>query len=305
MYVSMKPLLEHAAANHYAVMAANAMNMEMARAAISAADEKQAPLIIIIGGMQMAKHATAELMAPMIRRLAEETTAPVALCLDHGANLEKVVYALSNQFTSIMLDGSKLPMEENIAATRLVVQLCHSIGVGVEGELGHVGQAAALDGRDASLYTSPEDAARFARETGVDCLAVAVGTAHGKYPEGFVPQINFELIERIKAATGGMPIALHGGSGSGDENIRKAVKAGINKINLATDLQNASREGTIEAYQDGGDYVRMIQTAELRCKELLMHWMELSGSCGQAAKIRLPYTFSRLQGDAKNTAVGE
>lgn len=305
MYVSMKPLLEHAAANHYAVMAANAMNMEMARAAISAADEKQAPLIIIIGGMQMAKHATAELMAPMIQRLAAETTAPIALCLDHGANLEKVVYALNNRFSSIMLDGSKLPMEENIAATKLVVQLCHSVGVGVEGELGHVGQAAALDGRDASLYTLPTDAKRFADETGVDCLAVAIGTAHGKYPEGFVPKINFELLKEIKAATGNMPIALHGGSGSGDENIRKAVAAGINKINLATDLQNAAREGTIEAFQNGGDYVKMIQNAELSCKTLLMHWMELSGSCGQATKINLPYTFDRLQGDSKNTAVGE
>ncbi|MEN6418056.1 MAG: class II fructose-bisphosphate aldolase, partial [Clostridiaceae bacterium] len=137
------------------------------------------------------------------------------------------------------------------------------------------------------------------------CLAVAVGTAHGKYPQGFVPQINFELVKRIKTACGGMPIALHGGSGSGDENIVKAVAAGINKINLATDLQNASREGTIEAYQNGGDYVQMIQSAELHCKELLMHWMELSGSCGQAGKIRLPYTFGRLQGDVKNTAVGE
>jgi fructose-bisphosphate aldolase class II len=305
MYVSMKPILAHASAHGYAVMAANAMNMEMARAVISAADEKQAPLIVIIGGMQMARHAAAALMAPMIRRLAEETTAPVALCLDHGANLQKVVYALNNGFSSIMLDGSKLPFEENAAVTKQVVELCHGVGVGVEGELGHVGMAADLDGRDASLYTSPEQAARFAAATGVDCLAVAIGTAHGKYPEGFVPQINFDLLRKIKAATHGMPIALHGGSGSGDENIRKAVAAGVNKINLATDLQNASREGAIEAYEAGGDYIQMIQNAELHCKELLMHWMELSGSCGQAKKIPLPYTFSRLQGDYKNNISGE
>ena len=305
MYVSMKPLLDHAAANGYAVMAANAMNMEMARAVISAADQKKAPLIIIIGGMQMAKHATAELMEPMIRRMAEETVAPIALCLDHGPNLEKVMYALNNQFSSIMIDGSKLPLGENIALTKHVVRLCHSVGVGVEGEIGHVGQAAALDGRDASSYTAPEDAAKFVRETDVDCLAVAIGTAHGEYPKGFVPKINFELLKKIKAATNQMPIALHGGSGSGDENIEKAVKAGINKINLATDLQNASRDGVIEAYKNGGDYVKMIQNGELHCKNLLMHWMELSGSCGQAERIPLPYTFGKLQGDNKNTAVGE
>ena len=305
MYVSMKPLLEHAAANNYAVMAANALNMEMARAVISAADEKQAPLIIILGGMAMAKHSAAELMVPMIKRLAEETTAPIALCLDHGKDIYKVAYALHNGFSSIMLDGSQYSMEENIEKTKQIVDICHSIHVGVEGEIGHVGQAANLDGRDESLYTRPEDAAYFAKETGVDCLAVAIGTAHGKYPKGFVPHINFELLKKIKDATGNMPIALHGGSGSGDENIIKAVEAGINKINLATDLQEAAKEGAAEAYANGGDYMKTIQAAELSCKNLLMHWIDLSGSAGRAKEIPLPYTFSHLQGDQKNSSVEE
>ena len=305
MYVSMKPILEHAAANNYAVMAANALNMEMARAVISAADEKQAPLIIILGGMAMAKHSAAELMVPMIKRLAQETNVPVALCLDHGKDIYKAAYALHNGFSSIMLDGSQYSMEENIEKTKQIVEICHSIHVGVEGEIGHVGQAANLDGRDESLYTTPEDAAYFAKATGVDCLAVAIGTAHGKYPEGFVPHINFELLKKIKEATGNMPIALHGGSGSGDENIRKAVAAGINKINLATDLQEAAKRGAAEAYENGGDYMKTIQNAELCCKNLLMHWIDLSGSTGRARDIRLPYTFSQLQGDHKNNSVEE
>ena len=163
MYVSMKPILEHAAKNGYAVMAANALNMEMARAIISAADEKQAPLIIILGAGAMEKHSTPELMVPMIRRLAEETDVPIALCLDHGKDICKVAYALHNGFSSIMLDGSQYSMEENISKTKEIVEICHSIQVGVEGEIGHVGQAAALDGRDDSLYTRPEDAAYFAK----------------------------------------------------------------------------------------------------------------------------------------------
>lgn len=305
MYVSMKTLLQHAAENQYAVMAANALNMEMARAVISAADEEQAPLIIIMGGMQMAKHATAELMVPMIRKLASETNAPIALCLDHGKDMGKVAYAVRNGFSSVMLDGSQYSFEENIQITKQVVDLCHPLRIGVEGEIGHVGQAANLDGRDESLYTKPEDAAAFLKATGVDCLAVAIGTAHGKYPEGFVPHINFELLKEIKAATDNFPIALHGGSGSGDENIRKAVEAGINKINLATDLQEAAKKGAVEAYSSGGDYMKMIQAAELSCKELLMHWIELSGSRGRAKDIKIPYAFSTLQGDHKNKSMEE
>lgn len=305
MYVSMDCLLKHAAQHYYAVMAANALNMEMVRGVISAADETQSPLIIILGSMAMAKHATPELIAPMVIRLAQQTSVPIALCLDHGKDIQKVSKALYNRFSSVMIDASQLPMEENIALTRSVVELCHPLGVGVEGELGHVGQAAALDGRDASLYTRPEDACRFARETGVDCLAVAIGSAHGKYPQGFRPSLNFDLLRQIKDATGNMPIALHGGSGSGDENIVKAVEAGINKINLATDLQEACKNGAIAAWQSGRDYMKMIQASEQACKELLMHWMQLAGSCGQARHFVAPYCFSQLQGDMKNTAPGE
>lgn len=305
MYVSMTVLLQHAAKNHYAVMAANALNMEMARAVVSAADEKQAPLIIIMGGMQMAKHAAAELMVPMIKRLAAETRAPIAVCLDHGKDMGKVAYAVRNGFSSVMIDGSQYTFDKNIEITRQVVELCHPLRIGVEGEIGHVGQAADLDGRDESLYTKPEDAAAFVKNTGVDCLAVAIGTAHGKYPEGFIPHINFELLREIKAATDNFPIALHGGSGSGDENIRKAVEAGINKINLATDLQEAAKKGAEQALAQGGDYMSMIQNAELSCKNLLMHWMELSGSCGQAPNIPIPYAFSTLQGDHKNKSAEE
>ncbi len=305
MYTAMSHILRHAAEHRYGVMAANALNLEMARGVISAADEMRAPVIIILGPGAMANHAAPELLGPMIRRLAAETSVPVALCLDHGKDLKTVAKALFNRFNSVMLDGSQLPMEENIALTRQVVELCHPLGVGVEGELGHVGQAADHDGRDASLFTRPDDAARFAEATGVDCLAVAVGTAHGKYPEGFVPRINFELLREIKAATGNMPIALHGGSGSGDENILRAVEAGINKINLATDVQEAARKGAAKADAEGKNYMQTLQAAELACKELLMHWMELSGSRGMARSFVPPVTFPSLQGDVKNTVKGE
>ena len=305
MYVSMAHILRHAAENHYGVIAANAMNMEMARGVISAADETQSPLLIIIGPGAMANHTTPELMAPMIRTLAEGTNAPIALCLDHGKDIHNVLKVLYNRYNSVMIDGSTLPMEENIAMTRQVVDLCHPLDIGVEGELGHVGQAAALDDRNTDLYTKPEDARYFVEQTNVDCLAVAIGTAHGKYPADFIPKINFDLLREIKAATNNMPIALHGGSGSGDENIIKAVEAGINKINLATDLQEASRKAFTEVSNKGGAYLDCIQAAEQGCKKLLMHWMGLAGCCGRAKDFVRPDNFGLLQGNIKNPVKGE
>ena len=182
MYTDIKTILDDANKNNYAVLAASAFNMELARGLIAAADEMQAPLIILMGQAQMTKHARPELMVPMIKTLAEQTNVPVALILDHGRDWEKITWAYRQGFSSIMVDASAYDMEENIARTKKAVELCHVQGLAVEGELGHVGQAATLDGCDVSLYTKPEEAVRFVQETGVDSLAIACGTAHGLYP---------------------------------------------------------------------------------------------------------------------------
>ena len=186
MYTDIKTILDDANKNNYAVLAASAFNMELARGLIAAADEMQAPLIILMGQAQMTKHARPELMVPMIKTLAEQTNVPVALILDHGRDWEKITWAYRQGFSSIMVDASAYDMEENIARTKKAVELCHVQGLAVEGELGHVGQAATLDGCDVSLYTKPEEAVRFVQETGVDSLAIACGTAHGDYPKGYI-----------------------------------------------------------------------------------------------------------------------
>lgn len=307
MYVGMKTILDDAAQKGYAVVAANAVNMEMARGVIAAAHARQAPLIIILGGMQMARHANGELMIPLIRTMAEEANVPVATCLDHGSSFEKAAYAYRIGFSSVMIDASTYEMEENIRRTRQVVELCHSMGVSVEGELGHVGQAANMDGRDEAMYTKPEDAAHYVKSTGVDCLAIAAGTAHGKYPQGFVPTINFDVIRRVKEATNHMPLALHGSSGSGDENVLKAVEAGINKINVATELQLAGRNAVAKALAQHPDmdYIEMLQAMEAAVRKLAIHWIGLSGSCGKAPGIQRPDGFRRFMGYAAGDATRE
>ncbi len=307
MFVPMKTILDHAVQNQYACIAACGVDMEMVRGLIAAADRKQAPLIILMGGMQMERMGNPELMIPLIKTLAAATPSPIAVCLDHGKDFAKVGYAVRNGFSSVMIDGSTLPMEQNIAITRQVVAFCHPLEVSVEGELGHVGQAATGDGRETAFYTAPEDAAAFVQATGVDCLAVAVGTAHGKYPAGYLPRLDFDRIRAIKEATGGVPLALHGSSGSGDENIRRAVAAGINKINVATDLLEASKNGVANALRSAreADYITVMQQGEFACGKLLEHWLELSGSCGRAPQIPCSSRIERLQPAFDSQARGE
>ena len=296
MYVNIKDILNDAAERHYGVIATATPTMELARAAVTAAHRNKAPLIIILGGIMMARHANPELLVPVIRKLADEAAVPVALCLDHGRDFNKAAYCVRNGFSSVMIDGSAYDMQTNIRMTRQVVELCHPLNMAVEGELGHVGVAAKGDGRDTSLYTDPGDAARFKAETDVDCLAVAVGTAHGKYPEGFVPKIDFDLIRRIKDATGGMPIALHGGSGAGDENIIKAVEAGINKINVATDVLASSRQAAwaLLSRDPGCDYILLMEALERGAFDEISHWIGLSGSIGKAEGFPYPNSYERL-----------
>lgn len=285
MYTDIGTILRDAAANNYGVVACLPVNLEVCRGAIAAANEKKAPLIFLSGQNSSLQHATGELLVPMIKAMAEKTPSPIAMMLDHGSKYERLTYAFRQGYSSIMYDGSTYSMEENIRRTKEVVKLCHMHGMAVEGELGHVGVAANNDQENTDEYTRPEDAAIFAKETGVDCLAVAVGTAHGDYPKGYVPHINFDRIRAIKEATGGMPLALHGGSGSGDENIRMAVEAGMNKINVATDIGNTCRNYLRETLEKDPkiNYVKLCMGMEQAVKEFVEHWIDLTKSAGTAS----------------------
>jgi len=293
MYSDIRTILNDAVKNHYAVLAAGAFNMETVRGLIGAADEEQAPVIILMGQNMIKSHAHAEIMAPMVRTLAEETNVPVALILDHGRDWEMITGTFRAGFSSMMIDASAYPMQENIERTRKVVELCHAQGVPVEGELGHVGQAATLDGCDESLYTKPEEVMEFLAATHVDSLAIACGTAHGKYPEGFVPTLNFELIRKVRSMTN-VPLALHGTSGAGDENIRKAVEAGINKVNVATEIFCSCRDYTKQLIDEQPDigYLQLCIEVEKHCKEVCRHFIRLTGSAGKAANFSRTYDFT-------------
>jgi fructose-bisphosphate aldolase class II len=159
-----------------------------------------------------------------------------ALNLDHGGSYEEIVAAIRAGFTSVMIDRSKLPYKQNVEEVKEIVKIAHHVGVSVEAELGHVGMGYEYESTRDSGLTKPEEAISYIEETGVDCLAVAVGTSHGTYSGE--PHLEFELLEKLNSMID-IPLVLHGGSGTGDENLKKAVKIGIQKVNLFTDLSNA------------------------------------------------------------------
>ena len=293
MYTTISNILKDAVRRKYAVVACSAINMEMARGIVSAASRANAPIIFLLGQNMMRKIASAELVVPMIRTMAGSAHVPIAACLDHGNDEERIMYSIRNGFSSIMFDGSLYPLDENIARTRDIVRICHSLGMAVEGEIGHVGVAADGDNANVSYYTDPDEACRFVSATGVDALAVSVGTAHGDYPKGVTPHIAFDIIERIHKAIPDTPLVLHGGSGSGDENIRRAVAAGISKINVVTDFLNAGRNHLMEATASNPKigYMDLMNGMEDAVSEAVCHWIGLSGSEGKACLYHFRDTF--------------
>ena len=243
MLVTAKEMLQKAREGKYAIGAFNVENMEMVMAVLAAAEAKNSPVIMQTTPGTI-KYAGVDYYYANVAAAAKRSSVPVVMHLDHGDSFQRAMAAYRAGYTSIMIDGSKLPFEENIDLTKRVVDACHPGDVYVEGELGKVGgKEDDLEGDDDNPYTDPEEAKIFVEKTGVDYLAIGVGTAHGVYKG--IPKVNTDLIATIHDMVE-VPLVLHGTSGVPDEQVITAVKNGICKVNYATDLRIAFTRGAKE-----------------------------------------------------------
>ena len=243
--VKMKELLERAAEKNIGCGAFSVGNMEMVKGAIQAAEELDTPIILQIAEVRL-KNSPLHLMGPMMVQAAREAKVDVAVHLDHGLTFETVDKALELGFTSVMLDASTLPFEENIAKVKTVVEKAAKYGATVEAELGLVGGSEDGSSDHGIRCTDPDDAVTYAKETGIDALAVAIGNAHGNYP--VAPTLAFDVLEEIHNRVD-IPLVLHGGSGIADRDFQKAISLGIKKVNIATASFN-SLTAQVEKYMD-------------------------------------------------------
>ena len=246
--VKMKDLLRRAEEKNISCGAFSVGNMEMVRGAIRAAEELDTPIILQIAEVRL-KNSPLHLMGPMMVQAAKEAKVDVAVHLDHGLTFETVDKALELGFTSVMLDASTLPFEENIARVKAVVEKARKYGATVEAELGLVGGSEDGSCDHGIRCTDPDDAVVYARETGIDALAVAIGNAHGNYP--VAPTLAFDVLEKIHEKVD-IPLVLHGGSGITDKDFQRAISLGIRKVNIATASFN-SLTAHVEKYMESTD----------------------------------------------------
>ena len=239
MLMNMKDLLAVANKHNFAVPAFNVSDYSMFKGLMELTEELNAPIIIAIHPDELALTGPWILKAIIDR--AYQSPVPVAIHLDHGSTYEQVLTAIQCGFTSVMIDSSSKPFEENVAICKKIVETAHAVNVSVEGELGTIGTADDFgeEGSAEIKYTDPDDAVRFIEESGVDCLAIAIGTCHGIYPKGVDPHLRIDILKEIKAKLPNTPLVLHGGSSNPDDEIEESVTCGVNKINISSDIKVA------------------------------------------------------------------
>ncbi|NJP37363.1 class II fructose-1,6-bisphosphate aldolase [Alkalicoccus luteus] len=284
--VSMKEMLETAKANSYGVGQFNLNNLEFTQAILQAAEEEKSPVILGVSEGAARYMGGFKSVVAIVEGLMESygTTVPVAIHLDHGSSFEKCVEAMYAGFTSVMIDGSHHPLEENIALTKKVVEVAHLLGVSVEAELGRIGgQEDDLIVDDAeAAYAIPSECDQLIRETNVDCFAPALGSVHGPYKGE--PNLGFDRMEEISTMTE-VPLVLHGGTGIPTKDIKKAISFGTAKINVNTESQISSAKAvreTLDANPDMIDPRKYLGPAREAIKETVIGKMREFGSSGQA-----------------------
>lgn len=280
--VPMAELLKDASLRGYAVPAFCIWSMDELAVVCRVAAELRAPFIIMASRFEFMLMSPA-MYADCVRAVMGHSSVPVALHLDHGDSLGQIKACLEAGFTSVMLDYSAHPFEENVAALRQVSAMAHPLGITVEGELGHVGKAdtVTVESEGDSTLTLPEDAARYVDETGVDALAVSIGNAHGQYTR--LPQFDFARLAAIRSAVQ-VPLVLHGGSGTPDDDLKRAVSLGMAKVNVATDLTIAMRQGLKAelALAQPRWLPHSLNIAVEGVVPVVEHWFKLTGAVGRA-----------------------
>lgn len=279
--VTTKQLLLDAREGGYAVGAFNVENMEMVQAVVATAEELQSPVIMQTTPSTV-KYADLAYFYAMVKTAAEKAGVPVVMHLDHGNSFYLAMQALRAGYTSIMIDGSHGTLKENEAVTKAVVEACHPSGVPVEAELGKVGgKEDDLEGGEGNPYTDPREAGAFAERTGVDSLAVAIGTAHGVYKG--TPKLDLKRLSEIRERVA-VPLVLHGTSGIADETVKECIRRGICKVNYATDLRIAFSKGVKAVLEDCPDTIDPKKYNARGREEVKQYVMERIKACGSAGK---------------------
>lgn len=278
MLVNLNDVLKKAQKEHYAVGLFNAPDTVMLEATISAAEELNSPLIIGTAEVLL-PYGDLKLIAPGMIAAAKRAKVPVVVHFDHGLTFERCIEALKLGFSSVMFDGSAGDEKQNMAATREIVRIAHAMGASVEGEIGHVGEADNGDGADGDRYTTVAEAQNFLAATGVDALAIAIGTAHGAYKAK--PRLDIERLKEIRAAVD-TPLVLHGGSGLSDDDFKNTIREGIAKVNIFTDLCLAGEAAMRRAVSEKLNYLEARNLTVSAVKAAVKEKLLLFGSQNRA-----------------------
>lgn len=278
MLVNLNEVLKKAQNEKYAVGLFNTTDTDMLEAVIGAAEELNSPVIIGTAEVLL-PYGELKLIAPALVSEAKNAKVPVVVHYDHGLTFDRCMEALRLGFSSVMFDGSTTPYADNIRATREIVKISHAFGATVEGEIGHVGEAANEDNLLTDMYTTPEEAVKYVDDTGVDALAVAIGSAHGVYKKK--PMLNIERLKKIRSALD-TPLVLHGGSGLSDDDFKNTVREGIAKVNIFTDLCLAGEKSIKESVLLNNGYLKMRNEKVSAMKEAVKVKIKLFGSENKA-----------------------
>lgn len=284
MLYNMKNLLEVAKINKFAVPAFNICSYDMMKSIMEEVEENNSPVILEIHPAEI--EYLGNEFVESVKAYAHNSSVPVVIHLDHGSNLYDITRAIQNGYTSVMIDASLSSFEENIRITKEIVEIAKPLGVSVEAELGTIGNNGSAEGGASEIiYTDPEQAVTFVKETGIDTLAIAIGTAHGLYPKGATPKLNIELLKELNSKID-IPFVLHGGSGNPDSEVSESVKYGVSKVNLSSDLKSVFFAKIKEVldkdpgmYEPNEVYIAPNQAV----KDVVKHKLEVLNCIGKAS----------------------